>query len=59
MHSVSFLNVSVVPANTSGDANSYLKIMIVVISVLEIIINDKDTFIIIIINNHHLKRSPP
>ena len=50
MHSVSFLNVSVVPANTSGDANSYLKIMIVVISViiLEIIINDKNTFIIII-----------
>ena len=34
MHSVSFLNVSVVPANTSGDANSYLKIMIVVISVI-------------------------
>ena len=54
MHSVSFLNVSVVPANTSGDANSYLKIMIVVISViiLEIIIYDKITIIITIIKSH-------
>ena len=49
MHSVSFLRVSVVPANTSGEANSYLQTMIIIVMFINIII------IILVIMEHVLK----